>query len=127
MEDIGLIFLGVFVDFALSEVSEGVVSVDEVRDAVQDDFVLIFAGGVVEGFFSGLDGPFSNDSGFLDISNVEENACVPKLFFVAFGPGDGDFVDFHGASEERLYDPFNLLLQIFIIEIFGLILLDLGL
>ena len=52
MENVGLVLFGVLVDFAFGEVAEGVVGVDQVGDAVEDDLVLVLAGSVVESLFA---------------------------------------------------------------------------
>ena len=94
------------------------------RDAVEDDFIFILTSDIVENVLAVLDGHVSNGLGLLDVRHVEEDTGVAKSFFVRFGARNGDFVDFNGIVEERLDYPFDLFFQVFIIEVFGFILLD---
>ena len=124
VKDIGLILLGVFVDFALGVSSENIISVDLVRNAVEDDFIFVFASSVIEGIVTVLDGHVSNGLGLLDIRDVEEDTGISEWFFVRFSSWDCDFVDFNSIIEKRLDYSFDLLFEIFVVEVFGFVLLD---
>ena len=123
VEHVGLIFLGVFVDFTFGVSSEDVIGVDFMGDAVENDFVLVFAVGVVEDVLTVFDGYFSDSFGLFDVGDVEEDTGVSEGFFVGFGVRDGDFVDFNGIVEKRFDYSLNLFFKIFIIEVFGFIFL----
>ena len=125
VKDVRLVLLGVFVDFAFGEGSEDLVVVDFVGDAVENDLILVFAGGVVVELFGALDALLCQVSGFLDVADVEEDAGVAEGFAEGFGLGDGYFVDLDRVSKKRFDNPLNFFLEVLIVEIFGLVFLNL--
>ena len=125
VKDVRLVLLGVFVDFAFGEGSEDLVVVDFVGDAVENDLILVFAGGVVVELFGALDALLCQVSGLLDVADVEEDAGVAEGFAEGFGLGDGYFVDLDGGSKKRFDNPLNFFLEVLIVEIFGFVLLNL--
>ena len=125
VEHVRLVLLGVFVDLALGDGSEDLVIVDSVGDAVEDDFVLVFASGIVVEFLGALDALLSQGAGLPDVTDVEEDAGVAEGFAEGFGLGDGNFVDLDRGSKKRFDNPLNFFLEVLIVEIFGLVFLNL--
>ena len=124
VEDVGLVLFCVFVDLALGVSSEDVISVDLVRDAVEDDFVFVLSSSVIEGIVAVLDGHVGNGLGLLDVRDVEENTGIAEGLFVGFGAGDSDLVDLNCIVEQRLDYSFHLFFKILVVEVFGFVFLD---
>jgi hypothetical protein len=124
MNHIGLILLGVFVDLALGVFAESFISVDLLRDAVKDDFVLVFVGCVVGGGFVALDRSVSYLLGFLKVADVEEDPSVAERSFVSFGVRNADLVDLDRCAEEGFDDSVDLFLKVFVVKVLGFIFLN---
>lgn len=118
-----MVLFSVFVNFALGVAGEDLIVVDSVGDIVEDDFILVSIFRVEGRDFHASESFFCDILGFLDVADVEENACVPEVLLVGFGLRDGDFVYFDVRSEKGLDYSLNLLFKILVIEIFGFSLL----
>ena len=126
MKNIRLIFLCVFVNLALGNSTKFIVFVDEKRNAVENNFVFVFVGWVIQEFFTVVsECSFSYDFGFFDIADVEEDSCVSEWFLFRFRARNGDFVDLDFGAEKRLDYSLNLLFKVLVIKIFSFVFLNL--
>lgn len=126
MKNIRLIFFNIFIDFWFSVFAEGIIVIDQLRNEIKNGLVLVFVGGV-EGCLVGSCWLFSGDvAGLFDVTDIEEYSSISERFLVFFfWVRNSDFVDLNWSSKNRFNDSFDLFFEIFIIEVFGLILLNL--
>ena len=78
------------------------------RNAVQNDFIFIFASDIIVWIFITLDSLTCNFASFFGITDIEENTSISKGFFISFGSWDSDFVDLNVVSKKRFDDSLNL-------------------
>ncbi len=124
VEDVGLVFLGVFVNFALGVGGEDRVAVDTIGNVVENDLVLIFVFSQISLVLHSFESLIGQVFGLPDVADVEEDAGVAEGLLVGLGLGDGDFVDFDAASEEGFDYSLNLLLEILVVEVLGFAFLE---
>jgi hypothetical protein len=120
VEHVGLVLLGVLVNLSGTVATELGVVFEEIVDIGENPLVFVFV--VIEG--QGLSiGTAGNFAALLDVADVEEDAGVSERLLILFGVRNGNLVDFDRDPENRLDNPLNLLLEILVIEVPGLVLL----
>jgi hypothetical protein len=92
VKNVGLVLVGVFVNFGGGVLAKSFTLVQEFNDVTEDSFVLTLL--LIE-WFGGTSDDSDNTGGFLQVADVEENSGVFEGLFEFLGNWDHDFVDFN--------------------------------
>lgn len=86
MKNIGLIFFSIFVDLALSISGKNLITVDSVRNVVQNNLVLVFTSAESRNLHT-LERFLSNILSLLDVTDIEENSRISEWLLIVFPRG----------------------------------------